>query len=132
MKSLGENCVVFMLYTFLRVISSFGSIGAALKVTNSQRNPRNAYLCHVFWTCVTPCTSSVMVTLGVLVCSQQHINVILNCVHAAGHREGRMSMDAHSQQHTSHTMQTPLMENASILEQTGENGAASANDASKT
>lgn len=43
-----------------------------------------------------------------------------------------MSMDVHNQQHNSHTMQTPLMENASVLKQPAQNGAASASDLSKT
>ncbi|CAL5227092.1 g9998 [Coccomyxa viridis] len=49
-----------------------------------------------------------------------------------GHREGRMSMDVHNQQHNGHTLQTPLMENASVLKQTAQNGAASAGELSKT
>ena len=41
-------------------------------------------------------------------------------------------MDAHSQQHTSHTVQTPLMENASVLKQTGQDIAGSASYTGKT
>ena len=81
---------------------------------------------------LTTCTIIVMETCGVLVRRQQHINVILSHGHDAGHREGRMSMDVHNQQHNGHTLQTPLMENASVLKQTAQNGAASAGELSKT